>query len=68
LGGISEAGLQPNIDEVVKSQKNSLSLDGRGRGEGEEGSHFRHLFIPLPFAPFREGRWNSTFYDFINIG
>jgi len=39
---------------------------GDGRGEGEEGSHFSRLNIPLPFVPSREGRGNSIFYAIIN--
>jgi hypothetical protein len=29
--------------------------------------NFNKLFIPLPFIPSRQGRGNSTFYEFINF-
>ncbi len=47
IGGISSA----YTDDPLKSLKYFLSLDGRGRGEGDKSRNSKMLFSPSPSSP-----------------
>ena len=49
-----------------KSQSTPSPLTGEGWGEGEKLRYFSQLY-PLPLIPFRQGRGNRTFYEFISV-